>query len=799
MAVMFRLIATVIMAQLLFPAVLPALAAEEAQKPAVQEGPLPDVWEVLLQNHVKALAQIKDEGDNLRKLLPEWSKSLSQSVNALQSEFQRLSAVAQVTRNYPTQRNVIIERIRRLQDQLQALLNSDSISLSKITARLDELKQLEADATGTDNPAMQDFKTQLSKTRSVLTLVQSSVNRALAPANKLNDDITAMRTRLTDTMPDLWKEYYLAPAGKILALDGWRGSGAASQSLRDALTLRMSTELPQTMTEWLLVAQRMLFTLVPLLLLLAVSWRAAGRLKPWLGDGWRRTTLNSAPLLVLGLSLHYASWGNGNLYQIITSFSTMILCWGQLTLAWDLTCFNHSDRGRCTPLWPLFPPLLMGMLLLYFDPYPVLLTLFWLLTLAGMLLLQHRYAVPADYHIAKGLISGQQVVLWLCLIITLLGWGRLSILVCMAYAVLAVWIQQTLAILALGASLEEGMPKEGGKALVAAILLAVGVPTVLVVLTVCPTLWILAYPGGEYLLQHLAGLGVSFGQLSLNVMQVVSILIAFYLTRALITVGRTFLNGLRRQDVRITPHLLGPMHTAYTYILWAFFGLYVMSSLGFSLTNLAVVAGGLSVGVGFGLQNIVQNFISGLMVIFGQIIREGDEVEVKGIMGTVRKVNIRSTQVETYDNAVVFIPNSDFLSTSFTNWTHNGRMVRREVGVGVAYGSDMELVMRLMLEVAAEHPKVLHYPKPMVLFTSFSSSSQDLLLRFWVADIDHGLPTSTALRLAIAKSFAENGVEISFPQLDIHIREGGEGAENAAETSYKPRQPPESKELSVAS
>ena len=235
--------------------------------------------------------------------------------------------------------------------------------------------------------------------------------------------------------------------------------------------------------------------------------------------------------------------------------------------------------------------------------------------------------------------------------------------------------------------------------------------------------------------------------------------------------GRTFLDGIRRQGVQLDSTLVGPFQTAYTYFLWALFALYVLSSLGFSLTSLTVVAGGLSVGVGFGMQNIVQNFISGLMVIFGQIIREGDVVEVSNITGTVRRVNIRSTQVETFDNATVFIPNSQFLSNTFTNWTHNGRMVRREVAVGVAYGSDMALAMKLLTQAALEHPKVLRYPEPLVFFTDFAASSLNLLLRYWVANIDHGMTTMTDIRLRINELYAEHDIEISFPQLDVHIRD----------------------------
>ena len=178
-----------------------------------------------------------------------------------------------------------------------------------------------------------------------------------------------------------------------------------------------------------------------------------------------------------------------------------------------------------------------------------------------------------------------------------------------------------------------------------------------------------------------------------------------------------------------------------------------------------------SVCFGFGLQNIINNFVSGLLVIFGQTLREGDVIDVGGVTGIVRRINIRSTQVETFDNAVIFVPNAEFLSGKLTNWTRNGRMVRQEVAVGVAYGSDIQLVEELLKQVAKEHQKVLAYPEPVVLFNDFAASSLDFRLRFWVGDILHGSGIASDIRKAIDAKFAEANIEISFPQMDVHLRE----------------------------
>ena len=151
-------------------------------------------------------------------------------------------------------------------------------------------------------------------------------------------------------------------------------------------------------------------------------------------------------------------------------------------------------------------------------------------------------------------------------------------------------------------------------------------------------------------------------------------------------------------------------------------------------------------------------------------MQEGDIIDLGGTMGTVRKVSIRATTVETFDNAVIFVPNADLVSNRLTNWTRNSLTIRRDVAVGVAYGSDVELVTRLLLEVAKAHKRVLHHPGPVVLFDNFGPSSLDFILRVWVDDIAVGVSTASDLRVEIDRVFRENNVEISFPQLDLHVR-----------------------------
>jgi small-conductance mechanosensitive channel len=195
-----------------------------------------------------------------------------------------------------------------------------------------------------------------------------------------------------------------------------------------------------------------------------------------------------------------------------------------------------------------------------------------------------------------------------------------------------------------------------------------------------------------------------------------------------------------------------------------------LSALGFDLGNLALIAGALSVGIGFGLQSIVNNFISGLILLFERPIKVGDWVVTASGEGTVKKISVRSTEIETFNRASIIVPNSELISQSVTNWTHKNRLGRVIIKVGVSYGSDPELVREILLKCAKEHPQTLTYPASFVTWQDFGESSLDFDLRVYIRDIANILEVSTALRFAIFKAFKEAGVEIPFPQRDVHVK-----------------------------
>ena len=207
----------------------------------------------------------------------------------------------------------------------------------------------------------------------------------------------------------------------------------------------------------------------------------------------------------------------------------------------------------------------------------------------------------------------------------------------------------------------------------------------------------------------------------------------------------------------------------YTLVFIGF--IIALRVLGFGLTNLTIIGGALGVGVGFGLQAIVNNFASGLILLFERPINVGDTIQVGSDMAVVKRLGLRATVVQTLDNAEIVIPNSDLITTRVTNWTLANRLVRVRISVGVAYGTDIEKVLTLLLACAEENPKVLKQPKPQALFLAFGDSALNFELRVWISEfMDSTGEIQSELNRAINEKLGENGIEIPFPQTDLHLR-----------------------------
>jgi small-conductance mechanosensitive channel len=273
--------------------------------------------------------------------------------------------------------------------------------------------------------------------------------------------------------------------------------------------------------------------------------------------------------------------------------------------------------------------------------------------------------------------------------------------------------------------------------------------------------------------------GVTIGELTVSLGSVVSfgivLTFAVYFSRLLRFVLEEDVLPRMRLARGVPYAVTATLH--YTILFLGLMAAFV--AMGIDMGKFSILAGALGVGVGFGLQNVVSNFVSGLILLFERPIQTGDVVEVGPLLGVVRRIGIRASTVRTLDGAEVIVPNANLISDQVVNWTLSDRQRRIEVSVGVKYGTDPELVQALLLEVATANDKILTSPAPDALFQGFGDSSLNFKLRAWTADYERWVQVSSDLNVAVNRALKEAAIEIPFPQRDLHVRSISEGAAGA--------------------
>ena len=268
----------------------------------------------------------------------------------------------------------------------------------------------------------------------------------------------------------------------------------------------------------------------------------------------------------------------------------------------------------------------------------------------------------------------------------------------------------------------------------------------------------------------LMGFEYSFGEFSVSIKMVVMMIMVIYLTSLISWVIQAFADSQimtpSKMDIGVKESFKRLTH----YGLFTVGFLVAVNMAGLDLQKFTILAGALGVGIGFGLQNIVNNFVSGLILLFERPVKVGDVINIDQDWGTIKKIGLRSTIFETFDRAEIIVPNADLVSHKVTNWTFSSKIVRVSLSVGVAYGSPLEKVIGVLSRAAREHPDVSSYPEPDTVFEEFGNSSINFKLRFWIHTIDDRVKIRSEVAVNVDRLFRELGIEIPFPQRDLHLR-----------------------------
>lgn len=770
-----------------------------------------EAWDKVWSGQVADLVEIRDTAEELSSNFSALTKSLTAHMRPFEEAGRRLLVFAQTFKGNPNAMEAVSRRITAILSDLQQVLDPVTFSRSEAQGLLERVNFLSSSLPDDRDkskfsPEMQNYINDIVKARIRLTGVIAQYD-SLLPSMTLITQLENAHNKIETELPALWKDYYLQRPLAWFNPATWSNFGKDIEFSLRIMTLRLPVELPTSVSEWQVAIMRffsgLLFAVVVTLLIRRQWYHRLDY------AAYRHLFNISIPWIIVGLSLMGSAYTtSGEFFRTILTTGSFCLLAGQIFLAWDLRMLQYPDTPYFRAPFLHFLPLAIGGDILLYLPLtdPLCLVIWLCLLILNILQLRHRKKVDfGPMQLEAGVMEFYGPLLWLCLFIAFIGFYIYSIGIYLAFVSMAIAFEIIFGGIAITNRINEHMPTEGARGVLARLLVALASPFIIVLAVVGICFWVVILPGGTYLLGEYAFKGINIGSTQFNIVKVLLILSGFYITRTIVSMGTRFLKKLPQQGYKFDSTLITPMVTTLTYAAWAIFGLFVLRSLGMELSNLAMVAGGLSVGIGFGMQNIVNNFISGLILIFGRTLQVGDIVEVGGTTGHVRKISVRATMVETYDNAIIYVPNSEFMSGRLINWTSFSRSVRREVQVGVAYGSDTEKVIKLLINIANANQNVLKYPVPSVIFADFAASSLDLRLRFWVSDYDAGTSTASQIRLAIDQTFAKENIEIAFPQLDVHLKDGqpDTGSPETAQASEKkpvqPHQgPPVKKEMPTA-
>ena len=272
---------------------------------------------------------------------------------------------------------------------------------------------------------------------------------------------------------------------------------------------------------------------------------------------------------------------------------------------------------------------------------------------------------------------------------------------------------------------------------------------------------------GEVFTTTLFSLGKSEISLGTIIYFIISFIILTYLAKRFrnLLVDKILVKASMDQGARNSIGLIARV------MLMIIGSIFIIQSAGIDMSSLSLLAGALGVGIGFGLQNITDNFISGIIILFEKPIKVGDRIVVGDTEGDVINISVRATTILTNDNVSIIVPNSEFISSRVINWSHNDRNIRFDIPVGVSYQEDPEMVKAILLDVADINDHVLTNPAPVVFFDEFADSSLNFTLAVWTSThTDKPRLLKSELYFTIFERFKEKGIEIPFPQRDIHIK-----------------------------
>lgn len=753
----------------LFLSLIPFIHAEELGEKEFEF----ENWKQVIKEKGKEIAHFREFSNIICTAMDEKLKVLAKTKDETDLRLDQLRFDLITGISSPYQYRQVLREICHVAYKFQYLLNSDSDDVNLLSNFLEvitEAKESLKDLRGAKN-LPSEIITSIDKMDSDMTDIQTKFvyyRDAMKAGISRTDTYSGVSfdnpTKFNEVVFAQLKSFYLNPNDNFFSKSAWMMSRYLSKDWINSFYLRIQQNFPDNQNEFTvlsicLVAGIIVF-LIFNMLINKCSKLDRKKLKPF---------KESLLWLIMGIVFIVYNYSVAFMPKnsIVLVLAVLFLARSVMFLGWGLRIKSRDDvDSSATPFAPLFWLYVYGSVLQFCDQFEVFLSSLWIIGIIVFFFLVRRQLKKDFFKFEKGLLSISIVLGVICIFMVFIGMVYMSIMIMMGWFLVCLGIQIARYINYSFNGIVQYI--EGNYVVLKILLIGLSVPILWLFIIMMIFMWGVGQIFGTYFFVSVINTNLNVYGYTINFGNIAFAAYLFFVFKTISNVVKITINRLSESS-KIESGAAPSITLLITYALWTACIIIMLNLIGVSMTSFAVISGGLSVGIGFGLRDILNNFVSGIIILGSHSIRHGDIIEAGGITGKVIEITIRSTVVKTSDNAIVCIPNSTVISDKLINWTNQDLIVRKDITLGVAYGTDIEKVKSILIRIANEAEYVLSKPAPAVSLENFTDNAVALILRVWISDIAFAGSALSAIRERIYSDFMKNSIEMPFPQMDVHM------------------------------
>ena len=757
------------LAALLFLSLIPCIHADKTDEKDVEL----ENWKQVINVKGKEIAHFKELSNIICATMYEKLKALTKSKDETDLKLDQLRFDLITGSTSPYDYRQVLREICYVAYDFQSLLSSDSDDVAILSNYLDmitEAKESVKDLMEAKNispeviASLDKMDSDMSEIHAKFLYYRDAMKAGISQTSTYAGVSFDHPDKFNEVVFAQLKTFYLNPSSYFFSKSAWMMSKYLRQDWFNNLRIKIKQNFPDNQNEFTVLSICLVGGIIVFLIFnLLINKRSKldkKKLKPF-----KESLLWFIMALVFIVYNYSVAFMPKN--SIVLALAILFLIRSVMFLGWGLRVRKHDELDSfATPFAPLFWLYVYGVVLQFTDQYMVVLSALWILGLLVFSFFTHRHLRKIFLSFEKILLSISMVLGVICIFLVLVGMVYTSIIIMMGWFLICLGIQLARHINYSFNGIVQYI--EGNYVVLKILLIGLSVPILWLFIILMIFMWGIGQIFGTYFFVTFINTNLNLYGYTLNFGNIAFAVYLFFVFKTISNVVKLTIKRLSESS-KIESGAAPSITILVTYALWTVCIIVMLKLIGVSMTSFAVISGGLSVGIGFGLRDILNNFVSGIIILGSHSIRHGDIIEVGGITGKVIEITIRSTVVKTGDNAIVCIPNSTIISDKLINWTNQDLIVRKGISVGVAYGSDIDKVKAILIRIANEAEYVLSKPAPSVSFDNFGDNSIALTLVVWISDIAFAGSALSTMRERIYSDFIKNSIEMPFPQMDVHM------------------------------